>query len=126
MAYDLGYTAASYPAGNYDFSAVTAPIFVRLDSTSRVVPAVVNSKIEGVLVNCPPIGNVCTVAYAGVVKMPVGGVYAVNQYLTSNASGVAVAADASASNARGIMLDDSDSTSDMVPVRLIEQSIKTV
>jgi len=120
MGYELNYHAASYPAGNESFSAVTAPRFIKLDSTSRAVSATASSKIEGVLMNCPPLGDVLTVAYAGIVKMPMAGIYAVGQYLTSGSDGLATACDASSTYARAILLEDVDATSDICAVRLID------
>lgn len=123
MAYQLNYFAAAYPAGNYDFSAVTGPIFVKLDSTSRVVPAnaTLPIKIEGILENAPPIGNVCTVSYMGVTKVMVDGAYSVGQPLTSDATGVGTATDATGTYARAMVLEPSSSGFDIVTVRLIDQ-----
>jgi hypothetical protein len=125
MGSQLNFSAASYVAGNQDFSAITQPRFVKLDSTGRCVLATAHSKIEGILENTPPIGSpaVCTVSYLGVTKLAVDNVYAVGQLLGSDATGIGTA---DTSNSRAILLEASDSTAtasgyEICTVRLIDQ-----
>jgi len=126
MGYELNYKAASYHVGAATLADNTAPVFIKIDSTGRADVATASSKIEGVLVNCPPLADICTVAYDGIVNMQVGGSYSIGQYLTSNATGIAVAADASSSYARAILLEATDATNDLAAVRLINQAYRVI
>jgi len=123
MGYQLNPLSASYPAGNFDFSATTGPIFVKFDSTSRVVPATVNSKIEGVITNVPPIGNVCSVAYVGVVKLKVDNAYVSGILLTSDSQGLGTACTGDSTLGRAIVIEASDATNNIIAVRLTDSNM---
>ena len=122
MGYQLNYFAAAYPAGNFDFANVTGPIFVKLDSTSRCVPATASTdKIEGILENAPPIANVCSVSYLGTTKVTVDAAYTVGTLLTATANGLATQCTSDSSLARAMVIEASDASNNIVTVRLIDQ-----
>jgi hypothetical protein len=128
MGSQLNFNAASYLAGNQDFSAIAQPRFVKLDATSRVVLATANSNIEGILENCPPIGSpaVCTVSYSGITKLAVDAAYIAGTKLGSDATGIGTTAGVDGTCARAIVIEPSDSSAgagvyEIVTVRLIDQ-----
>jgi hypothetical protein len=117
MAYQGKYEANSFLSVT-DLST-SGPIFMKLDSTGRCLPATLGTFAEGVLENTPGSCDPASISYEGITKVTVDALYPINTVLQPNASGVGTVT-SDGTYGRAVMLMDSTAANDIVAVRLID------
>jgi len=123
MGYELNFRANTF-IGDSTVSVATTPIFViSTDGTSCNMPDGTNYSV-GVASDLPPLASLTKVAYDGICKVTVDNAYPVGTFLMG-AVGTGLGTQAYDSTnvnhlARGVTLQASAVTGDIVAIRLID------
>lgn len=123
MAYEEALQGISIPAGA-DLSAVAKQYTAVKLTTGGVVSATVAGEATvGLLQNLPKLGDPAKVGFSGVSKGKAGGTIAIGAYVSTNATGLLVAA-ATGNKIIGTALSAAV-TNDIIPVLLAPASSST-